>query len=258
MKANLVARSLSFAFAIALAAGVSAEPSREELLKQLKDIRTTLADDKTGSTDRVELAIAALDRTIGSLKEDDASTSAGTSGGSILSKSVQDRAGKNMDDDFFGVPGMPSWGTNNLQQMQQMREMMDRMMEDQVRQFDKNATGGLVAPGAVSPNADITEDGDNYVVRIDVPGADKGKIKVDVHGRVLRVSGERNEEVREEGADGHVIRQERRVGSFQRSIPLPGTVKDDKVQAKYENGVLVITLPKSGDSDADSHTITVQ
>lgn len=253
-----VCRRFLFATILAtLAAGAAAEPTREELLQQLKEVRATLADDKTVATDRVELAIAALDKTIGSLKESDSTTSS-SPGGSILSKSVQDRAGRNMDDNFFGMPGIPDWGANHFQQMQQMREMMDRMMEDQIRQFDNSAGVPRTGAGLVSPNADITEEGDNYVVRIDLPGADKDKIEVEVHGRMLRVSGERNQEIREEGADGHVVRQERRVGSFQRTIPLPGPVKDDKVQAKYENGVLKVTLPKSGDADKDGRTVTVE
>lgn len=256
-------RNVCLGLILAGVAGASplhaAEPSREELLQRLRQVRATLADDSSPARDRVEEAIVRLDRTIALLRGDSETSGplGGAGGPSVLSKSVRDPSGRNMDDAVFGMPGVPDWGAGHFRQMQQMREMMDRMMEDQLRFFDDSPGAALPGGAMVSPSADIAEENGSYVVRVDLPGADKEKIRVEVRGRMLSITGERTEEMRQEGADGHVIRQERRVGTFRRTIPLPGPVDESKVSAKYENGVLAVTLPKAGDASGAGQTIPV-
>lgn len=100
-----------------------------------------------------------------------------------------------------------------------------------------------------SPDADLADEGHAYVIRFDVPGADKANINVKAEGRVLTVSG-KTESVNEAKDKDRVIRSERRSGQFQRVITLPGPVKSDKIEAKCENGVLTITIPKAADDSA--------
>lgn len=94
------------------------------------------------------------------------------------------------------------------------------------------------------PDADLTDNGQAYVVRLDVPGSDKANIDVKVEGRVLTVTG-KTESVNEQKDKDHVIRSERRSGQFERMITLPGPVLADKVEARYEKGVLTVTVPKA-------------
>jgi HSP20 family protein len=72
------------------------------------------------------------------------------------------------------------------------------------------------------------------------------EIDVQVSGNQLIVSGERKEEQEEKGETFH--RVERRTGRFSRSILLPCDVQDDGVDAKYQEGVLKITLPKTSEA----------
>jgi len=93
------------------------------------------------------------------------------------------------------------------------------------------------------PEADVRETDKSIDVAIDLPGMKPEDVKVELHDRVLTISGERKEEKEEKGKTFH--RVERRSGSFRRSFTLPMEVDEAKVDAKFEHGVLNITLPKT-------------
>ncbi|MDA1129741.1 MAG: Hsp20/alpha crystallin family protein [Chloroflexi bacterium] len=87
---------------------------------------------------------------------------------------------------------------------------------------------------------DIVKDGDNVTVQANLPGVKPEDIDVTIEGGVLTIKADTKvEEERENG--GYVIR-ERRTGSFHRSLRLSEHVDTDKVEPRYENGVLTITL----------------
>jgi HSP20 family protein len=94
-----------------------------------------------------------------------------------------------------------------------------------------------------SPNLDVREEKDHYTVRVDMPGASKDSIKVNVEGRLLTISGDRTT-VDETKDNDKVVRTERSMAEFVRTLELPGPVKADSVEAKYDNGVLTLNLPK--------------
>lgn len=86
-------------------------------------------------------------------------------------------------------------------------------------------------------------DDHNVFAELDLPGIDPDKLEVTVtEGNQLAVQGER---AAPEVAGAAWVRQERPFGRFSRSVTLPVLVDPDKVEAKYENGVLKLTLPKS-------------
>jgi len=88
---------------------------------------------------------------------------------------------------------------------------------------------------------DIVRDGDSVTVTASLPGVQPEDIDVTIEGGVLTIKAGTNvEEDREDG--GYVVR-ERRAGSFHRSLRLSENVDIDKVEPRYENGVLTITLP---------------
>ena len=89
------------------------------------------------------------------------------------------------------------------------------------------------------PLVNLAEDQDNYYVDLDMPGVDIGKVELTLTERNLTVQGERP------AAAGRFYRQERVSGSFQRIITLGAPVDKDKVAARYADGILRITLPKS-------------
>jgi HSP20 family protein len=92
------------------------------------------------------------------------------------------------------------------------------------------------------PALDVSESKDAYMVHVDLPGVDPANVKVEMHDGKLVISGKR--ESRSEDKDKNYHRIERSGGSFYRSISVDGEVDVDNIEAKYEHGVLNITLPK--------------
>lgn len=95
----------------------------------------------------------------------------------------------------------------------------------------------------LAPAVDMIETDKSIDLRMDLPGVNAKEIDIQVNGNQLTVSGERKVEKEENGKTYH--RMERCVGRFSRSMTLPCNVQDDKVDAKYQDGVLRINLPKS-------------
>ena len=85
----------------------------------------------------------------------------------------------------------------------------------------------------------VTEDG-NLVIRAELPGVKQEDVDITLHNNVLTVSGERKAE-QEEERGGYYVR-ERRYGSFSRSLTVPEGVDESKIHARYENGVLEVTV----------------
>jgi len=109
-------------------------------------------------------------------------------------------------------------------------------------------------PMRLSPHFDLSETDNALEIRMDAPGIKPADIDIQVSGNALTICGERKEEKEEKGRTFH--RVERRSGSFSRSIMLPCSVQEDKIEAKYADGILAIVLPKT--EAARSRKIKVQ
>lgn len=95
--------------------------------------------------------------------------------------------------------------------------------------------------GDFYPAAEITRDGDDAVVRVELPGLDIDKdVTVEVDRQHLVIHGERRDE-NEDGKDGRSLR-EVRYGSFRRSFALPAHVTSDAISASYDAGVLSVRV----------------
>ena len=92
------------------------------------------------------------------------------------------------------------------------------------------------------PATDLVEEGDHYVLRADLPGVGEDDVKVELEDNVLTVSGERKSE-HEQRKNGY-YRIERASGRFARSLTLPEGVDADSIKARFENGVLEVSIPK--------------
>lgn len=91
--------------------------------------------------------------------------------------------------------------------------------------------------------ADFSETSSEYIVVMDVPGVDKRNLDIELNGLVLKISGERKPLV-PESLQGDSSKKERKLGKFTRSVNLPGPVKSGEITASYENGVVMIRIPK--------------
>jgi HSP20 family protein len=89
---------------------------------------------------------------------------------------------------------------------------------------------------------DVEETDQAYILKAEVPGADREDITVSIDGNVVSIRADVEEERVDE--NGNMIRSERMFGEELRSFTLPQEVDESKAQAKMENGVLVLTLPK--------------
>lgn len=94
----------------------------------------------------------------------------------------------------------------------------------------------------LSPNIDIMEDDKGYHLALELPGVAEEDVDISLTGEVLTIKGEKKAE-KEEG-DKQFHRMERSYGSFQRSITLPSDVKEDAIEARFNNGVLTVEIPK--------------
>jgi len=91
------------------------------------------------------------------------------------------------------------------------------------------------------PAAEIVRDGEDALIRVELPGVDAGKdVSVEVNGRQLVIKGERRDE-RSSKSDGRSLR-EVRYGSFSRSFTLPRGVTGESVSATYDSGVLNVRV----------------
>ena len=121
-----------------------------------------------------------------------------------------------------------------------LREAMDRLFEDSV--IRPNMWSGLAA-GQIAVPVDLWETSDAYHLTADLPGLTPETIDINVTADTVSIAGELKgkTDVTSEGW----LRQERRVGKFQRAFTLPVQIDPDKVQAHSEHGVLELTLPKA-------------
>lgn len=92
------------------------------------------------------------------------------------------------------------------------------------------------------PAVNIVENKEDYMVSLAVPGMKKEDFNIDVDGNMLTISSEK-EESKEEKEDKYT-RKEYNYSSFSRSFTLPDEVNKEKIEAKYEDGVLKLMLPK--------------
>lgn len=103
------------------------------------------------------------------------------------------------------------------------------------------------------PDVDVVDHDKELVVKAEIPGIDKKDLDISVSGNVLTIKGSKKEEKKEEKEN--YVMSEIRSGRFARTLTLPAEVDSDKVKARYENGVLELTLPKS--PTAERRTIKV-
>ena len=126
-----------------------------------------------------------------------------------------------------------------LSMFREMEDYLDRFWD-----YDGEAPGVRM----LAPPVDLSETEKSICLRMDLPGVSPKEIDVQVNGNQLTISGERREEREEKGETFH--RVERRAGRFSRSIILPCDVQNEKVDAKYQDGVLRISLPKTTEAAA--------
>ena len=106
-----------------------------------------------------------------------------------------------------------------------------------------------------TPSVDITETDTAYMIKGEIPGVDRENVKVTIEDGMVTISGERKQEKEEKDKKFHRI--ERSYGSFMRSFRLPDNVDESAVKAEFKDGMINVTLPKSGKTKAKLINVAV-
>lgn len=122
---------------------------------------------------------------------------------------------------------------NPFSVMRRMSEELDRVFGESNEREQRARTW--------TPAVDVMQREGNLVVRAELPGLKPEDVKLEITDDAIVLEGERKDEREENNAGLHVT--ERRYGRFYRAIPLPGGAKIDDARAKFENGVLEVTVP---------------
>jgi HSP20 family protein len=105
----------------------------------------------------------------------------------------------------------------------------------------------LPSPGQIK--MDVKENGNAYTVQAEIPGVTKEDIHVSIEGNMVTLSAEVKQQDTQTKAD-KLLRSERYYGSVSRGFQLPQDIDQSQAKAKYDNGVLTLTLPKKQGSGA--------
>lgn len=108
-----------------------------------------------------------------------------------------------------------------------------------------------------SIRTDISETADAYLLEAELPGYTRENIQLSVDGDLLTITAERKSETEETDKENRVIRSERRYGSCSRSFDISG-VNAENISAKYEDGILRLTLPKKEEVVPQARRIDIQ
>lgn len=129
--------------------------------------------------------------------------------------------------------------------------MVNRMgeeFEDLTERFWGGDRGWLTQRPSFFPTTDLVETENQFEVTVDLPGLKPEEVDVELKNGELWISGNREEEKEEKDKTFHRI--ERRHGEFRRVLPLPSTISEEEIEAKFEGGVLKITVPKTEEAKA--------
>ena len=139
--------------------------------------------------------------------------------------------------------------TNALTRRSAMPSLFEDFFKPWSQWFDD---GGLMSRAATLPAVNIKENGNHYTVSLAAPGLKKEDFRIDVDGNILTIISEKEESNEEKNEKFN--RKEYSYSSFSRSFNLPEDVKQEAIDARYENGELKITLPRKEDAQKATAT----
>jgi HSP20 family protein len=122
-------------------------------------------------------------------------------------------------------------------EMETLRRQMDQVF-DELAGFNRD-----VKTNTWSPAIELKDENEHLVLRAEIPGVEGKDLDIQVAREAVSIAGETRYEKKTE--EKGFYRSEFRYGKFQRTIPLPIPVENDKVQAEFKNGILTLTLPKA-------------
>lgn len=133
---------------------------------------------------------------------------------------------------------------------------INHVFEDFWRKVENGWNGHANGGGIFGPSTDITETDTSVDVSVELPGMTEKDVDISLSGNAMTIRGEKKIEHEEERKG--IYMSERHYGSFYRTVPLPAGVDPDKAEAKFKNGVLTVSLPKTKEALANIKRIPVK
>ena len=133
-----------------------------------------------------------------------------------------------------------------------------KAMEDFEKRFFEDPFTGFFETGDIAEfKTDISDQGDSYLLEADLPGFEKKDIHLDVSNDVLTINAERHSQHEDKDKKSNYVRLERSYGQYSRQFDVSG-IDAHGIKAKYENGVLKLTMPKKQETLPESHTLEIE
>ncbi|MBR2576407.1 MAG: Hsp20/alpha crystallin family protein [Firmicutes bacterium] len=120
--------------------------------------------------------------------------------------------------------------------------LFDDLLDDFAKETKRAAQNIVSVTGVMK--TDIKEKDDCFELMIDLPGFEKEDVKAELKEGYLNISAERNSSDEEKDEEGRFIRRERYSGTCSRSFYVGDDLKQEDIKAKFENGILMLTVPK--------------
>jgi HSP20 family protein len=121
-------------------------------------------------------------------------------------------------------------------------QRLNRILDEAFGAIPFNENGNVITSTLFAPT-DVSEDTNSLQISMELPGVDSEDVKLSLENNVLTIRGEKRQQSEENNERVH--RYERAYGSFERTFVLPNTVDPEKIEARFENGVLFVTIPKA-------------
>lgn len=144
-------------------------------------------------------------------------------------------------DPFRDLAAWEPWG--GFREGSRLARLMDEM-------FGERPRLGL---GVTVPAVDVTEADDHYLISAEIPGVKRHDLTLEVREGVLSLRGEKRSEREETKEKARIL--ERSYGAFSRSFSLPADADPEKISAKFEDGVLKVTIAKRPEAKAKAISI---
>lgn len=152
-----------------------------------------------------------------------------------------------------GKPAPSIFRGDDMDPFLSLHRNVNRLFDEAFRGFDMPAFGQMMTRSGTWPTVEVSENEKEIRVIAEVPGLEEKDIEVTLDDGVLAIRGERKSETEDKDRQF----SERYYGRFERRLALGHDVEEDKVDATFKNGVLLVTLPKTAKAQASAKRIAI-
>jgi HSP20 family protein len=157
------------------------------------------------------------------------------------------------------TPIFPAMPQTIAQELGTMRNRLRHFFQEPFNMLDEPlATEMLNQPLGWAPVVEASETPEEFTVTAELPGIRMEDVTVECENGTLTIRGSKNEEKKEVQTERKYHLWERSYGEFQRSFTFPNAINEDKIVAEYQNGVLMVHLPKTAEAKAKAKKIAIE